>query len=545
MVSLLRWFRFLILPAMLTVAQAEPERTHVTILSTTDLHGHIYPIDYYTGAPAQNGLAKISTLVKRARALDPESILIDSGDTIQGTPLAYHAAMIEPVKVHPMMAAMNEMGFDAMTPGNHEYNFGLEVLNNARRSARFPWISGNICLEGTEDPVYTPYIIKKIRGVRVGIIGLTTPGVPSWDNAANYAGLSFTDPVRAAHRWVSELRRRSRVDVVVISMHMGLEEDVFTGIKSPGQVPDENAAVRIAREVPGIDLILMGHTHREIPSLTINGVLLAQAGRWGEHLVRASLVLEREEPTADWKLVAKTASTHPVNAEVNADPAILQLTQDVHEATEKWLTQPIGFSDRELTATDSRTEDTAIIDLIHRVQLDASGADVSLAASFNPDARLPQGELTVRDIAGLYVYENSLVVIELTGAELKAALEHSARYFGPARRGVSTTDLADPNVPGYNFDMAEGVEYVIDLSRSPGNRITDLKFKGRPLDLKRQLKVVTNNYRQNGGGGFEMLAGTPVTWRSNVGVRELIIEWVVKHRDIPTESTKNWRIRLP
>ena len=521
------------------------ERTHVTVLSTTDLHGHIYPVDYYTQEPAENGLAKISTLIKRARALDPELILLDSGDTIQGTPLAYHAAMVKPVSPHPVIAAMNALKFDAMTPGNHEYNFGLEVLNNARRSARFPWISANICLAGTEDPAYAPYIIKQVHGVRVGILGLTTPGVTVWENAPNYDGLVFTDPVKAAQRWVSELRRRARVDVVVVAMHMGLEEDVFTGLPTPGQVPAENAAVRIAREVPGIDVILMGHTHREIPSLSLNGVLLTQAGRWGEFLSRTSLILERSDPSASWQLIGKTATTHPVNASVNPDPEILQLAQAAHEATEKWLSDPIGFSERTLLATESRVRDTAIIDLIHRVHLEAGQADVSLAASFNPSAVIPRGELTVRDIAGLYVYENTLVVVELTGAELKATLEHAARYFGPGRRNARVEDLIDPNMPGYNFDMAEGIEYIIDLNRSPGNRIVDLKFKGRPLDMKQKLKVATNNYRQNGGGGFDMLPQAPVISRSNVGIRELIIAWVLEHREIPPEPTNNWRIRLP
>jgi 2',3'-cyclic-nucleotide 2'-phosphodiesterase (5'-nucleotidase family) len=539
----LRWFTALLLP--LASAPAQTERTHVTVLSTTDLHGHIYPVDYYTQEPAENGLAKISTLIKRARALDPELILLDSGDTIQGTPLAYHAAMVKPVSPHPVIAAMNALKFDAMTPGNHEYNFGLEVLNNARRSARFPWISANICLAGTEDPAYAPYIIKQVHGVRVGILGLTTPGVTVWENAPNYDGLVFTDPVKAAQRWVSELRRRARVDVVVVAMHMGLEEDVFTGLPTPGQVPAENAAVRIAREVPGIDVILMGHTHREIPSLSLNGVLLTQAGRWGEFLSRTSLILERSDPSASWQLIGKTATTHPVNASVNPDPEILQLAQAAHEATEKWLSDPIGFSERTLLATESRVRDTAIIDLIHRVQLEAGQADVSLAASFNPSAVIPRGELTVRDIAGLYVYENTLVVVELTGAELKATLEHAARYFGPGRRNARVEDLIDPNMPGYNFDMAEGIEYIIDLNRSPGNRIVDLKFKGRPLDMKQKLKVATNNYRQNGGGGFDMLPQAPVISRSNVGIRELIIAWVLEHREIPPEPTNNWRIRLP
>lgn len=538
-----RWFTVLLFSCVFAAAQ--PERTHVTVLSTTDLHGHIYPINYYSGEPTENGLAKVATLINRARSIDPELILIDSGDTIQGTPLAYHAAVVEPASPHPMIASMNALKYDAMAPGNHEYNFGLEVLNNARRGARFPWISANICLEGSEDPAYAPYIIKKVRGVKVGILGLTTPGVTAWDNPENYAGLTFTDPVKAAHRWVSELRRRARVDVVVIAMHMGLEENILNGIPHPGQVPSENAAFRIAREVPGIDVILMGHTHREVPALNINGVLLTQAGRWGEFISRTSLLLERAEPNASWQLVGKAATTHPVTSEIEPDPGILQIAEAAHTATEAWLDKPIGQSDRALSAEEASFRDTAIIDLIHRVQLEAGDADVSLAANFNPAAKLPEGELTVRDIAGLYVYENTLVVVELTGAELKATLEHSARYFGPGRPGVLAKDLVDPSVPSYNFDMAEGVDYVIDLNRAPGDRIIDLKFKGRALDMKRKLKVATNNYRQNGGGGFEILPSAPVISRSNVGIRDLIIEWVLENREIPTRPTDNWRIRLP
>ncbi len=523
------------------------ERTHVTVLSTTDLHGHVHPVDYYTDEPAENGLAKIATLIHRARQLDPQLILLDSGDTIQGTPFAYYTAVIDPPRRNPMMVAMNELDFDALAVGNHEFNFGLDVFNHARRSARFPWISGNICVEGTTDPAYAPYLVKETNGVRVGILGLTTPGVPAWETPAHYAGLSFTDPVEAAHRWVEELRRRARVDLVVVAMHMGLEEDILSGLKFPGQVPNENAAVRIAREVPGIDLILMGHTHREIPSLTINGVLLTQAGRWGENLSRSTLLLEREEPDTPWRVVGKTATTHPITAEVPPDPRILELTQEAHEATEQWLQQPIGRSSRELTATRSRIEDTAIIDLIQRVQLDAGQADVSFAASFNPEARIPEGEITIRDLAALYVYENTLIVLELTGAQIKAALEHAALYFRTADRpGLDPRDLIDHSIPGYNFDLAEGVDYIIDLSREPGHRITDLTFQGRPLDPDQKLRVAINNYRHNGGGGYTMFGDAPVISRSNVGIRELIVQWIVDHPgELPTDPTHNWHLRLP
>ena len=522
------------------------ERAHVTVLSTTDLHGHVHPIDYYTDKPAELGLAKIATLIQRARALDPELILLDSGDTIQGTPFAYHSAVIDPPRRNPMMVAMNALNFDALAVGNHEFNFGLEVFNQARRSARFPWISGNIYLEGTEDPAYAPYLVKEVRGVRVGILGLTTPGVPAWETPANYAGLAFGDPVAAAHRWVEELRRRARVDLVVIAMHMGLEEDILTGTRSPGQIENENAAVRIAREVPGIDLILMGHTHREVPSLTINGVLLTQAGRWGDNLSRSTLLLERDDPTTPWRVVGKTATTHPVNDQVPPDPTILELTQTAHDATEVWLKEPVGRASRALSAERSRVEDTAIIDLIQRVQLDAGEADVSFAASFNPKASLPEGEVTIRDLAGLYVYENTLVVVELTGDQIKAALEHAARYFLPGRPGVSASALIDPTIPGYNFDIAEGVDYVIDLNRAPGERIVDLTYRGRRLDPDRKLRVAINNYRHNGGGGYTMFQEARVLSRSNMGIRELIVKWILAHPDdIPTEPNNNWSIRLP
>ncbi len=522
------------------------ERSFVTVLSTTDLHGHVHPVDYYTDQPAQNGLAKIATLVQRARALDPELILLDSGDTIQGTPLAYHSAVVDPPRRNPMMLAMNALDYDAMAIGNHEFNFGLDAFNHARRSARFPWISGNICLSDTDDPAYAPYLVKEVRGVRVGILGLTTPGVPAWETPVNYEGLRFTDPVAAARRYVDELRRRARVDLVVVAMHMGLEEDILTGAPHPGQIENENAAVRIAREVPGIDLILMGHTHREVPSLTINGVLLSQAGRWGEFLSRTTILLERDEPDTPWRVVGKTATTHPINDQVPPDPRILEITQAAHDATEAWLNEPIGTAERTLSAENSRIEDTAIIDLIHRVQLEAGDADVSLAASFNTAARIPEGEITIRDLAGLYVYENTLVVVELTGAQLKAALEHAARYFLPGRPGAEARDFIDPSIPGYNFDTAEGVDYVIDLNRGPGDRIVDLTFQGRRLDPDRKLKVAINNYRHNGGGDYTMFQDAKVLSRSNVGVRDLIVQWVMAHPgELPTEPSGNWRIRLP
>ena len=515
-------------------------RIQITVLGTTDLHGNIYPIDYYTNKPDNRGLAKIATLIKRVRKENPNTLLVDSGDTIQGTPLEYYHNKKNNTPRDPMMQSMNALGYDAMAVGNHEYNFGLKVLEKARSEAEFPWLSSNTYEKGTDKTHYQPYTIKEISGVRVGILGLTTPGVPVWENIQNYAGLDFREPVNEARKWVSVLREKERVDLVVIAMHMGLEEDLRTGEINPAQVPDENRAVAIARQVSGVDVIFMGHTHRDVPALSLNGVLLTQANHWGRHLARADLYLQREGDR--WQVYAKSARTISVDDRVEGDPEILKLTEPYDRETQAWLSRVIGESAAELTARAARFRDTAILDLIQRVQLEAGSADVSMVASFNPDARINKGPVTVRDIAGLYVYENTLVVLEVSGRQLKEALEHSAKYFRAYEPGKTAAELIDGKIPAYNFDIAEGVSYVLDITKPLGQRIQELSFRGRPLDPNQKLKLATNNYRVNGGGGYTMYKNAPVVYRSSEEIRELIIDWVERHKTIPTDPTNNWKI---
>jgi 2',3'-cyclic-nucleotide 2'-phosphodiesterase/3'-nucleotidase len=527
-----------------TAQRTSPSRAHIVILSTTDMHGRVFPIDYYTNKYDNVGIAKVATLVKDARKTDPDLLLLDSGDTIQGTPLEYFHNKRNNTPPDPMMLAMNALGYDAMAVGNHEYNFGLQVLEKARGEAKFPWLSANTYenqVKGDASNHYKPYIIKEVQGVRIGVLGLTTPGIPNWENKPNYQGLEFRETVSEAKKWVSVLRDTGKCDVVVIAMHMGTEEDLRTGIPSPSQVPNENAALTIARQVPGVDVILMGHTHREVGDLFVNGVLLTQANRWASHVARVDLYLDKKE-SGGWQVVMKSARTIPVTEKTVVDPEIAKLGEPYDKETQAWLGRAIGESSAELTASGCRFHDSAIIDLIQRVQLEAGNADVSMAACFNPSARIPKGSVTVRDIAGLYEYENTLVTLELTGQQLQDALEHSARYFKEYEAGKSLNDLIDNRIPGYNFDVAQGVTYDIDLTKPAGQRIQNLKFKGQSLSMTQKLRVVTNNYRVNGGGGFTMFKSAPVVYRSSEEVRELIIDWVEKHKTIPTETDNNWRI---
>jgi len=538
--------RFLLLGVVLGIAALVgrglgAEQTRVTILATTDLHGHIDPVDYYTNQPDQTGLAKVAAIVKQARAEAPHLLLLDSGDTIQGTPLAYFHSRKHNEPPDPTILAMNAIGYDAMTLGNHEYNFGLAVLEKARSEAKFPWLSANTYRVGTDETAFPPYLVKEVDGVRVGILGLTTPAIPNWEDPPNFAGLEFRDPVATAKMWVAVLREREHVDLVVLTVHFGLAYDLATGAVPPGQFPDENDALAIARQVPGVDLILMGHTHREVPALVVNGVLLAQAEKWGSRVVRADIYFERSA-AGRWQVVAKASRTIPVTEKIAADPEIVRLAEPYDRETQAWLAQPIGECARELTATDSRLRDNALLDLIQRVQLEAGRADVSMAASFNLDARVHQGPVTVREVYGLYHYENTLVVVELTGRQIKDALEHSARYFRPYEPGRTPAELIDNKIPGYNFDIAEGVSYEIDLTHPFGERIVNLRFQGQPLDPERKLRVAINNYRLNGGGGYTMYKTAPIVYRSSAEIRDLVIDWVERHHDIPTEPDNNWRI---
>lgn len=524
-----------------TFAQDANRRAWITIISTTDLHGNIYPIDYYTNKPDARGLARAATIIKSIRKDNPNSLLLDSGDTIQGTPLAYYHNRKNNAPPDPMMLVMNSLEYTAMAVGNHEYNFGLNVLEKARREAKFPWLSANTYQKGTNENYHQPYLVKEIGGVRVGILGLTTPGIPAWENPENYPDLEFREPVSQAKKWVAQLREKERVDVVIISMHMGLEADLSTGIASPGQVANENAGIAISQQVPGVDVILMGHTHREVPSLIINGVQLAQANKWAQHVARVDLYLERDEGTGKWRITSRASRTIPVST-AQPDAEVLRMAEPYDRETQGWLSRVIGDSAAEITAKDARFHDSALLDLIHRVQLEAGHADVSMAAVFNPEALIGKGPVSVRDIAGLYTYENTLVVLEVTGRQLKEALEHSAKYFRPYVPGKSAAELVDEKIPGYNFDIAEGVTYELDISQPVGERIRNLKFHGEPLDPKRKIKLATNNYRVNGGGGYTMYKDAPVLYRSGVEIRELIIDWVERHKNIPTQPTDNWRL---
>jgi len=544
--------------ALVVAAAAWGETVHIRVLATTDLHGNIFPYDYYTSQPVARGLAKIATLIAQERTPNPNTLLIDCGDTVQGSPLeTVHLAAVRASKgagktsrgpigapeADPMMLAMNRLGYDAMTIGNHEFDLGVADLERARREARFPWISSNVISANISATPgahgFQPYVIKTVAGVRVAVIGATTESIPSWEPPENYRGLRFTDAVAAVRKNVEEIRRKRSADVILVAAHTGIDRDPATGAPRTQDLPHENVAYQIA-QIPGIDAVIFGHTHLELGEYRIGPVLLMQPRNWGMSLGEMDFTLDRGGQ--GWKIASKTSRVIPVTDKTPADENILALARPYHEAAERYLDAPVAQSPVAMSAALARVEDTPVIDAIQVVEQAEAQAQVSFASAFDVGVKLPQGAVTVRQIAALYPYNNTLYVIETTGRVVREALEYSARYFNSCPQDCTHGPLINPSVYGYNYDMVAGVNYEIDLRRPIGERIVNLQWQGRPLAGDQPLRVAINSYRAGGGGGYTMLHDAKVVWRSSEEIRDMIIRYYASRGTLNPAAAANWRI---
>lgn len=513
----------------------------LTVLATTDVHGNVWPYDYLQGRRAERGLAKVASYVKQVRAHQPHTLVLDCGDTFQGTPIAYLYATERDTEPNPVVAAMNAIGYDAMAVGNHEFNFGLWTLWRLKEQAEFPILGANV-VSSYHDYVrdFAPFVIRRVGGVRVAILGLVTPAIPYWDPPEHRVGYEFRDPVETARQWVPKLRRKA--DLVIVAFHSGLGRDPETGQPEEQPHPGENRAWDLAEQVPGIDAIFYGHSHRELAGREVNGALLVQAKSWAQSVAEAGFVMERDSAGGAWRLRDRRSRTVPMDATVADDPEILELTRAAHEETERYLSEVVGRAAAELNARTGRIEDHPLVDLVHGVQLRYGEAEASLASLFSTRTRWRAGPLTVRDVYSLYFYENKLYTVEITGAQLKQALEYAARSYKTFPWEPGTSPFADF---GFNLDMADGVSYRIDLSRPPGERIVDLSRDAQPLAPDRTLRLALNSYRWSGGGQFQMLRHARIMARTEKGIRDLIVDYLREKKTADTSVNHNWEIVPP
>jgi 2',3'-cyclic-nucleotide 2'-phosphodiesterase/3'-nucleotidase len=547
------------------------ETYHFTVLGTSDIHGNVYNWDYYRdaeyddGAHNDVGVAKLAALINQIRAeKGVTTLVLDAGDTIQGTPLATYYAKQEPITTtgekHPMARAMNVLHYDAVTLGNHEFNYGLPLLNLWIRQLGFPALAANAVSATTGRPAFTPYLIKKVSlgkhapTLRVGILGLTNPGVAIWDRANVEGKLEFKDMVATAAKWVPQMRARG-ADIVFVSAHGG-----DSGISSyRPELPNENPAALIAAQVPGIDAILFGHAHLDIPQRFVTNtqtgaqVLMSEPSKWGERLTRMDFELVRAH--GRWTIAAKKATTLNTNT-VEADPQVLAAVKSQHAKTVAYVNQVVATSTEELSAATSRYEDTPILDYINKVQTDTVAAAMagtsyaslpvlSIAAPFSRTALFPAGQVKIKDVAGLYIYDNTLEAVVLTGAEVKAYLEYSAKFFVTTAPGapVDPATISDSSIPDYNYDVLSGVDYDIDISKPIGSRITRLQIAGVDVAADAQFVVAVNNYRRSGGGNFPGIVKTQV-YNAQQEIRQLLIDWAQAKGEInPADFyVANWRL---
>ncbi|SNX57712.1 2',3'-cyclic-nucleotide 2'-phosphodiesterase/3'-nucleotidase [Streptomyces sp. TLI_55] len=533
------------------------KRYSLTVMGTTDLHGHVFNWDYFKDAEYSDakgnaqGLSRISTLVNQVRAEKGRcnTLLLDAGDTIQGTPLTYYYAKVDPITapggpVHPMAAAMNAIGYDAVALGNHEFNYGIETLRKFEEQCDFPLLGANALDAKTLKPAFPPYFIKKFHvpgapPVKVAVLGLTNPGIAIWDKAYVEGKLTFPGLEEQAAKWVPKLRSMG-ADVVVVSAHSG-----SSGTSSYGdQLPYvENSAALVAQQVPGIDAILVGHAHVEIPELKVTNtatgktVVLSEPLAYAERLSLFDIELVFEK--GKWTVESVASSVLNSNS-VADDPKITKLLKDDHDIVVKYVNQVVGSATETLTTVEARYKDAPIIDLITKVQEDvvkaalasteyASLPVIAQASPFSRTSEIPAGDVTIRDLSSLYVYDNTLVAKLMTGAQLRAYLEYSAQYFvqTAADAVVDVEKLTNANNrPDYNYDYVSGLSYDIDIAQAAGSRIKNLTYNGAALDDAQQFVFAVNNYRANGGGAFPHVASAKELWSESTEIRTRIAEWV-------------------
>ena len=521
--------------------EAAPETKTLRIIGTSDLHGKFVPWDYALNAESLSGsVAQLSTALAQYR--NDNTLLFDAGDTIQDNAADIFVGMDD---VHPMVQAVNALNYDVWVTGNHEYNYGMDVLKKAIADMQPKVLVGNV-YDANGDPLADGYTILGKDGVRVAVIGMVTPNIVRWD-ATNLEGWTITDPLEETRKIIDSIQ--GQYDVLVGVFHMALNNEYDT---------PNSGVTDILNACPEFDVMISSHDHAQIAGVDINGALVVQNKNMAQTMAVIDLTLEKDGD--GWKVVDKTSESINI-ADFEPDPAIVELLGKYDEQAKENAVQVVGqLVDGPLAPANeiakiptAQIQDTALIDLINDVQMYYTGAQVSAAALFVMDANLQPGDIRKCDMSLVYKFANTLYKLHMNGAQLKKYMEWSMNYYNTYKPGDLTISF-NPEVRDYNYDMFAGVNYEVNIANEPGSRIENLTWPdGTPVKDEDEFDIAVNNYRANSqllapGTIFEA-DDMPTLLESDVrgeigGVRELIGDYIVnvKGGAISPECDNNWKI---
>jgi 2',3'-cyclic-nucleotide 2'-phosphodiesterase/3'-nucleotidase len=497
----------------------------ITVCTTTDLHG-VYFDSTYNEEARLASLANVSSYIKQLRKEGIKPVLIDVGDNLQGDNAAYYCNYIDTVNVHIFARAAEYIGYDAIVVGNHDIEAGHQVYDSFKEG-NIPYLAANAIIEGSDgEPYFQPYTVVTRKGVRIAIIGMTNANIKSWLSEELWEGMDFLKIFDIAQDWVDRVHEKDSPHLVILACHTG----------SGDGLPDiENEARFLASSVRGVDLVLAGHDHRAVSEIIDNPageVLLINAGDRATLLGEATFELEIKEGSVISKRVASSRLI-PM-ADVEPDSRYSARFKKDFKAVYEFANREIGTISEEIYFADALVGPSSYIGLVHKVQLDASGADISITAPISSSGMIPARVIRYQDLVLLYRYENSLFVVELTGTQIKDYLE------------LSYYNWVNNIGPAYNFDSAEGIIYRVKKSAPRGSMVDIISMSdGSPFDPARSYKVAISSYRASGGGNLlRDGAGVSPDALSIVArygdIRTLIGEYISKVGTVVPETPTNW-----
>lgn len=525
----------------------------ISIAATTDVHGMIFSKNPASGNLRNSSMSKISGYLK---SIDSESlVLLENGDNLQGTPTVYYYNFEDNKSDHLWARVLNYLEYDAITLGNHDLEAGHSVYDRIKKEYKAPILAANAINIKTGEPYFKPYRVLKKKGLKIVVFGLITPGVPGWLPEVLYEGIAFEDMVESARKWMPEILAMDP-DLVIGTFHAGWNESYGGG--ELGSYMNENASLSVARDVPGFDLIFIGHDHDlmcdYITNVSGDSVLIVDGGSHARFLpvIEATVIGSGLNNTVRFK--ENIIKVDTLSPDMEFDKEFSDDYTDISE----YINRRIGVLNRSISTRESYFGDSDFMDLIHRVQLETSGADISFAAPLSFNVEIDSGDLHVSAMFDLYRYENMLYTIELSGDEIDKYLEYSSSlWFNTISDGDKRILKYSGNEGfrllnrSYNFDSAEGIDYIVDLSKPDGNKVDIIKLSdGRDFIPDSIYTVAVNSYRGSGGGGHlgrgVGLSSDEIKNRTlnstDKDLRYYMLKWIEKNGSVNIEANQNWRL---